>query len=115
MSENAAAEQARQRAHEIYDPIAGELCTRDGVDIGPLFGTEGLRIRGKVFAFVTHGSLVVKLPHDRIDELEASGAAERMTMRERRMKEWALVGPESASLWHPLAVEGLTFVDGITP
>ena len=109
-------EAAQQRAHSIFDPIAEGYLARDGVDIGPMFGSEGLRIRGKVFAFVGYrGGLVVKLPAERVDALEAAGAAERMTMRERAMKEWALVGPSAAEHWAPLTAEAFAFVDSITP
>ena len=62
-------EAAQVRAHELFDPIAEGYLSRDGVDIGPMFGSEGLRIRGKVFAFVGYrGSLVVKVPEARADE-----------------------------------------------
>ena len=51
---------AVERAHAIFDPIADGYLERTGVDIGPMFGSEGLRIRGKVFAFVSYrGALVV--------------------------------------------------------
>lgn len=104
------------RAHEIFDPIAAELLTRPGVDIGPMFGSEGLRIRTKVFAFVGYrGALVVKLPSARIDDLVAEGTAERMVMRDRPLREWAFLPLESGASWGPLIHEAFTFVDGITP
>ena len=43
---------AQERAHAIFDPIAEGYLERPDVDIGPMFGSEGLRVRGKVFAFV---------------------------------------------------------------
>lgn len=104
------------RARALFDPIADAYLGRDGVDIGPMFGSEGLRIRGKVFAFVGHrGGLIAKLPEARVTELEAAGAAERMVMRERAMREWAFVGPERADLWWPIVDEAFAFVDGMTP
>lgn len=106
----------RARAHEIFDPVAAAYLERPGVDIGPMFGSEGLRIRGKVFAFVGYrGSLVVKLRAPRTDELVAEGTVERMQMRERPMKEWVLVGPDRAALWEPLTAEAFAYLDEITP
>ena len=54
-----------------------------------MFGSEGLRVRGKVFAFVSsQGALTLKLPAERVDELDGARALERMVMRERPMREW---------------------------
>ncbi|QIG38883.1 TfoX/Sxy family protein [Microbacterium sp. 4R-513] len=106
----------RERAHAIFDPIAEEYLTRDGVDIGAMFGSEGLRIRGKVFAFVGFaGGLVVKIPATRADEVEAAGTGHRMEMRGRPAKEWVVVPTSSPEAWAPLMAEAFAFVDEITP
>lgn len=107
---------AVERAHEIFDPIAEPYLGRDGVDIGPMFGSEGLRIRGKVFAFVGYrGAMVVKLPAARVGELDGVDGLERMVMRERAMKEWMLVPASAADRWEPLLAEAFAYVDSITP
>ncbi len=107
---------AVQRAHEIFDPLAGAYLERAGVDIGPMFGSEGLRIRSKVFAFVGYrGAMVVKLPAARVDELDGVDGMERMVMRERAMKEWMLVPAAAAGRWQPLLDEAFAYVDSITP
>jgi hypothetical protein len=107
---------ATERAHAIFDPIAAEYLGRPGVDIGPIFGSEGLRVRGKVFAFVGHkGALVVKVPVSRADEIEAAGDGERMQMRGRTMREWVVVGPDRADRWAPLTADAFTYLDEITP
>lgn len=100
----------------MFDPIAATYLERPGVDIGPMFGSEGLRIRGKVFAFVGYrGSLIAKVPERRADELVAAGDAERMEMRGRAMREWVLVGPDRADAWAGVTAEAFAFVDEITP
>lgn len=38
------------------------------------FGSSALKINGSIFAMLTRGQLVVKLPRDRVDALIASGA-----------------------------------------
>ncbi|WP_336632328.1 MULTISPECIES: TfoX/Sxy family protein [unclassified Microbacterium] len=100
----------------VFDDIAAEYMVLPGVDIGPMFGSEGLRIRGKVFAFLASGqSLIAKLPEARVSEFDASGRAERMTMRDRAMREWVLVGPDALDLWPTVIAEAFSFVDDITP
>lgn len=112
----AADEVAHDRAHAIFDPITQEYLARPGVDIGPMFGSEGLRIRGKIFAFVGHqGSLVVKVPEARANDLVADGTAERMVIRERTMREWVLVAPDAPVRWAPLTAEAFAYVDELTP
>ena len=109
-------EEGLTRAHAIFDPIAAEYLTRPDVDIGPMFGSEGLRIRGKIFAFVGYrGGLVVKVPEARAAEIVASGVAERMVMREREMREWLTVERGEHDQWAPLIAEAYAYVDAITP
>lgn len=104
------------RAHDVFDPIAQEHLTRPGVDIGRMFGTEGLRIRGKVYGFVVHdGGLVVKLSEERVGELSATTDAAPMVMRDRPMREWLHAPASTASLWPSLLDEAHAFVDAITP
>jgi hypothetical protein len=106
-----------QKAHAIFDPIAARLLQREDVDIGPMFGSEGLRVRGKVFAFVGHrGGLVVKLPEARVTELAEQGGVERMIMRDRAMREWATVAVGAgAQQWDLLIREAFDYLDEITP
>lgn len=105
-----------ERAHEIFDPIADRYLTRPDVDIGPMFGSQGLRVRGKVFAFVGHlGGLVVKVPEARASELVDEGAAERMVMKDRPMREWLTVGVAGADRWDGLIAEAFAYLDEITP
>ena len=105
------------QAHAIFDPIAQRYLERPGVDIGAMFGSEGLRVRSKVFAFVGHlGGLVVKLPEARVTELAEQGIADRMVMRERPMREWATVAVDAgAERWDDLIAEAYAFLDEITP
>lgn len=100
----------------VFDDIAAAYMALPGVDIGPMFGSEGLRIRRKVFAFMGYRSgLIVKLPEERVAALERTGRAERMTMRGRAMREWVFVGPDAVELWPDVVAEAYAFVDRITP
>jgi TfoX/Sxy family transcriptional regulator of competence genes len=106
---------ARDRAHEAFDPIAQRYLARDGVDIGRMFGSEGLRVRGKVFAFVGFdGGLILKLPEARVDEISAEGWGTRMAMRGRPMREWAVLDVAELAHWDAAVGEAFAFVDELT-
>jgi hypothetical protein len=75
------------------------------------FGSHALRVRGKIFAMVVRGHLVVKLPKVRVDELVESGDGVRFDANKGTpMKEWLSLDVESALDWEPLAREALSFV-----
>jgi hypothetical protein len=96
-----------------FDELAPEYLARPEVAISRMFGSEALSVRGKMFAFAANdGCLVVKLPEDRIAELQL----DNMVMRGRPMREWAKV-PLGAGLerWRDIADQAHAFVDSITP
>jgi hypothetical protein len=107
----------REQAHAIFDPIADRYLERPDVDFGPMFGSQGLRVRGKVFTFVGHlGGLVVKVPEERATDVVAQGIAERMVIRDRTMREWLTVDVDAgAQRWDDLIGEAFAYVDEITP
>ncbi len=75
------------------------------------FGASGVRVNNKIFAMLVNGSLVVKLPRQRVDALIAAGAGERFDPGHGRlMKEWLTIGPASGDGWLPLASEAMQFV-----
>lgn len=76
------------------------------------FGSRGqLKVNNKIFAFVSKGRLVVKLPRQRVDALVAVGEAERLDPGHGRlMKEWLALKPGSELGWPPLVREAMEFV-----
>lgn len=75
------------------------------------FGSSALKVGSKIFAMLTDGRLVVKLPRQRVDALVESGDGERLsTGRDRQMREWLALHPTSTQEWLPLAREAQTFV-----
>jgi len=99
------------------DGFADDYLARPGVDWGRMFGTVGLRVRGKIFAVAVHsGGLMVKIPEARADARIAAGEVERMVMRGREMREW-VVAPLDApdALWESLLEEAHAYLDRITP
>jgi hypothetical protein len=95
-----------------WQSIATSQLAQPAVTSGTGFGrSEGLRVAGKIFAMLVHGDLVVKLPRQRVDELVASGLAERFDPGHgRRMKEWITVGPSASKRWSSLVTEARRFV-----
>ena len=76
------------------------------------FGSDALTVDGRIFAALSRGKLLLKLPRSRVDELISAGAAEPFVLRERMMREWLLVLPEEAALWPALIKEAHRFVSG---
>ncbi len=78
------------------------------------FGSNGLKVGGKLFALFTQDTLVVKLPKDRVGELVAAGVGTPFDPGHGRlMKEWLTVTSAKAS-WLDLAREAHAFVAGAT-
>ncbi len=98
-------------ANELFDEFAQRHLRDQSVTEGRMFGSAGLKVRGKVFAMLVRGDLVVKLPKERVDELVQSGVGSRFDPGHGRlMKEWVSVGPTTAALWASLADEARAFV-----
>ena len=109
--------QAADAARARLERLAAPFLARPGVTWGRMFSTDGLGIRGKIFAVVPHdGGLMAKVPEARADELEAAGAAQRMVMRGRVMREWVVV-PDAAGddAWIALLEDAYVYLDEITP
>ena len=100
-------------AQEAFAVLTAELEDAPGVEPGTGFGQmPGLRVRGKIFAMVFEGRLVVKLPAGRVAELSAGEGAAPFEMGTRRMREWVTVAPDAGHDWPALGREALGFVGG---
>jgi TfoX/Sxy family transcriptional regulator of competence genes len=75
------------------------------------FGSNALRVDGKIFAMFVRGRLVVKLPKVRVDALVDSGEGVRFDANKGTpMKEWVSLHPGSMVSWQALAQEARDFV-----
>jgi hypothetical protein len=99
-------------AERALAPIAAEYAARKETG-GRKFGSNGLKVNGKLFAFVGRaGRLVVKLPKTRVAELAAARKGEPFDPGHGRvMKEWLCVTGAKVS-WLELAREAHDFVKG---
>ncbi len=94
-----------------YEAIVEALLADPTITQGRMFGAPGLKVRGKVFAMLTQGSLVVKLPAPRAKALVASGAGTFFDPGHGRvMKEWISVPRDRAGTWLRLSVEARDYV-----
>lgn len=102
---------------ERFAAVVRELADHPGVEVPEpgrrRFGSDALKVNGSIFAMVTGGSLVVKLPRHRVDALVAEGiGAPFESGKGRPMKEWLGVTTDDQETWLALAREALDFVRG---
>jgi TfoX/Sxy family transcriptional regulator of competence genes len=77
------------------------------------FGSDALKVDGAIFAMVTLGHLVVKLPGGRVAELIAGGAGSPFDAgKGRPLTEWVVVESDDLEVWARLAAEAEAFVGG---
>jgi len=75
------------------------------------FGSSALKAKGKIFAMVSQGRLVVKLPAERVATLVEAGEGVNFDAgKGRPMKEWLALSPGSALDWLTLSREAMEFV-----
>lgn len=75
------------------------------------FGSTALTVDGSIFAMLTAGRLVVKLPRDRVTKLIEGGTGGPFGAgKGRPMKEWLTFASDDEETWLALAREALDFV-----
>ncbi len=98
---------------ERYLGLVDDLVGLDGVTPPPGgsgFGRGSLRYRGKIFAMLVRGRLVVKLPEIRVAELITAGEGVAFDANKGTpMREWLSVDPGAGLDWRVLATEALDF------
>lgn len=107
----------QEAAHTRLDALSTDLQQQADVDWGRMFGSTGMRVRGKIFAVAAHaGGLLIKVPEEHADELVEGGVADRMVMAGVPRREWVLV-PDDAddATWSAELRAAYTYVDSITP
>ena len=106
-------------AESRFAAIAKEMVKADPRVVSPeterqagnRFGAAGLKVDGKLFAMVSKGQVVFKLPKGRVDELVGEAKGERFDPGHGRlMKEWLALSPEAKVSWNGLGKEALAFV-----
>ena len=95
-----------------FAAIALALAGEPNVSVGSSgkkgFGSSALQVGGRISS---NRSFVVKLPKQRVEELEAKGVGQRFDPGHGRlMKEWLSLTAASSKDWLSLAREALRFV-----
>ena len=108
-----------KRQDELFNKIAKVFVGDPKVSQVRMFGSPGLKISGKVFAFLMKGKLVLKLPKEKVDELVAAKEGKHFGHmfspgNFRPMKEWVEVTSDNERVWLKLAQEAKDFVSEIT-
>lgn len=82
----------------------------DGAE-GRRFGSSALKVNGSIFAMLSRGNLVVKLPRDRVAaSVDAGSGGPFDAGKGTPMREWLTVLSDSQDTWLSLAREALDFV-----
>jgi hypothetical protein len=92
---------AASRADPRFAPVVAAFAKHRQVTRGGKgFGSTGLKVNGKLFAFISSkGKFVAKLPRERVAELVSAGKGEHFDPGHGRlMKEWVAVDPGRADL-----------------
>jgi hypothetical protein len=101
----------KQDLERRFAHLVAALSRDEGVTIGGGkrgFGDDALQVNGKIFAMVSRGHLVLKLPGDRVSSLLARGDGLAFDAgKGRPMKEWVAI--EDDTEWEPLAREAEAF------
>jgi len=100
-------------AEEFYQAVTARYAGKSGLSPSRGFGSKALKVNGKIFASLTRGRLLLKLPEKRVDALVASNKAARFSTGVGRVKkEWLTVAPSSKREWLALAKEARAYVGG---
>ncbi len=98
-------------ADELFEAIASGLLRESAVTESRMFEGRVLKVRGKVFAMLVKGALVVKLPAGRVGQLLTAGQGQPFDPGHGRvMKEWVAIPLARGQIWTTLAEEARAFV-----
>jgi TfoX/Sxy family transcriptional regulator of competence genes len=97
-----------------FDHVVEALLGKPDVtppESGRTFGSNALKVHGKIFAMLVDDRLVVKLSRARVTSLVASGQGKAYDPRHdgRLMREWLVLEHTSRLDWLTLADEALEF------
>jgi hypothetical protein len=98
-------------ADELYRALAQHYGALSGSSGGRGFGSNALKADGKIFASLSHGRLLVKLPAERVKALVEAKLGEPFSTGPGRVKkEWVTIAPASAEEWARLSEEAGRYV-----
>ena len=104
-----------QTSEELFNSFTKSFVSDPKISQSKMFGSPGLKINGKVFAFLMKGKLILKLPKEKVDELIAANEGKPFghifaPNNFRPMKEWVEVLSDDEKVWLKLARKARDFV-----
>jgi hypothetical protein len=107
---------ANASAADFYGALKARYAGKSDATPSRGFGSKALKVNGKIFASLTKGRLLLKLPEARVDALVKSKKGQRFSTGVGRVKkEWITVGPSTEKEWLGLADEARAFVSAQEP
>lgn len=101
----------REVGQRLLDDIATAYLEHPGVDRGAMFGSQALRVLGKVFGFIgSEGALVVKVPGERASALIEDGTATCIRIGRNPAREWIGLPLAATDRWSGLLAESFRHV-----
>lgn len=109
----------RAAAQAVLDHLSQDLLGAPGVERDRMFGSDGLKVNGKFFAFVgREGRLILKLPPQQAADLVAAGHAHPVSIGRRRTREWVGLPmpdpPRDTAEWDRALADAHRYVAAIT-
>jgi hypothetical protein len=98
---------------EIFTSLARSYAGRPDIELGDGFGDgPGLRASGRLFAALSDGALVVRLPAERCAQLVDAGEGRLLQDGGQTREEWLVVPGVDAAEWLALVTEALGLARG---
>jgi hypothetical protein len=115
-------EASHEASLALLDTLAVRFSEDPLVERGTMFRSPGMKVGGKVFAFLGGSDrLIVKIPRHRAEAAVAAGEAEPVTLGTRTMKEWVAYPAvsddpeETGQRWSRAIDEAYAYVKSLRP
>lgn len=95
---------------QAFETLVQSYKGQSNITSGKMFASHGLKVKGKIFAMLYKGELVVKLPAERADLLVSARKGEYFRLGKRVMKEWIVLHTPPGAEWRKIADEARQFV-----
>ncbi|MEU4603124.1 hypothetical protein AB0F43_09115 [Kribbella sp. NPDC023972] len=98
-------------ARDLYDELTDDLLYDPAIGRSTMMGYPCIRLAGRFLASYDDkaGSLVVKLPGERVAELVRTGTGAEFAPAGKVFREWVAIPTIDPDLWRGLLAEAVTF------